>query len=66
MNRSELRDDYCPVCETRLSEAEHVTRHPVVYSTDEFYGEPGFVIVAECSCGHTAVIPLSVDLRRVA
>ena len=66
MIRRELHDDRCPACETRLSAADYVQRHDVVFATDEFSGEPGIVIVAECSCGITSVIPLCVNLRRVA
>ena len=65
-NRSELRGDNCPACAEPLSAAEYVTRHAVTFSKGEFRGEPGTVIVAECRCGHTAVVPLSVDLRRAA
>jgi hypothetical protein len=66
MIRAELRDDPCPACEARLSAADYLERHEVVFATGEFSGEPGTVIVAECPCGITSVIPFSVNLRRVA
>ncbi len=66
MTRSELRDDSCYGCGASLSAADHVEPHEMVYATGEYAGEPGIVVVAECSCGHTSVIPLSVDLRRAA
>ena len=66
MTRAELGDDPCPVCEARLSTADYVERHEIVFATGEFSGQPGTAIVAECSCGITSVIPLSVNLRKVA
>ena len=63
---SELREDQCVGCGKLRSAADHLERHEVVFATGEFRGEPGIVIVAECSCGHTAVIPLSVSPRRAA
>ena len=66
MINSELTDDYCPACGARLSLADYLERHDVVFATGEYRGEPGTVIVAECSCGATEVIPLCVNLRRVA
>ena len=66
MIRGELHHDLCYGCGAPLSEADSVQRHDVVFATDEFSGEPGVVIGAECSCGITSVIPLSVNLRRVA
>ena len=65
MIRSELRDDHC-WCGTSLDRATSVQREDVTYTAGEFRGEPGTVIIAECSCGITSVIPFSVDLRRVA
>ena len=38
----------------------------LVYATGEYAGEPGTVIVAECPCGITSVIALSVNLRPAA
>ena len=66
MSRSELRDDHCGGCGASLAGADHVERHEIVFASGEFRGEPGTVIVAECSCGATSVVPLSVDLRRAA
>ena len=66
MIRSEIRDDSCVGCGTSLNRAEYLERHAVVFAKGEFAGEPGTVIVAECHCGHTTVVPLSVDLRRAA
>ena len=64
--RAALLADSCPVCATPLSSADYLERHEVTFVKGEFRGEPGTVIVAECSCGHTAVIPLSVSPRRAA
>ncbi len=66
MIRRELHDDLCHACQARLSSADYLERHNVVFATDEFSGEPGTVIVAECSCGITSVIALSVNLRPAA
>ena len=66
MIRSEIRDDSCVGCGASLDRAEYVERHEVVFAKGEYAGARGVVIVAECSCGHTSVIPLSVDLRRAA
>ena len=66
MIRAELHGDHCGGCGAPLAGADYVERHQVVFGAGEFRGEPGTVIVAECSCGATEVIPLSVDLRRVA
>ena len=66
MIRTELHHDLCYGCGARLSAADYVQRHDLVFATDEFEGEPGTVIVAECSCGITSVIPFAVNLRRVA
>ena len=63
---AELRDDSCYGCGTRLSAADYLKRHNVTFASGEFSGEPGTVIVAECPCGITSVIPFSVNLRRVA
>ena len=63
---SELRDDQCPGCEAPLDAADHLERHDVTFATGEFSGEPGTVLVAECGCGATSVIPLCVNLRRAA
>ena len=66
MIRCELRNDQCVGCGASLDRAEYVERHPVVFARGEFAGCRGVVIVAECSCGHTKVVPLSVDLRPAA
>ena len=64
MIRTELHDDRCPTCDARLSAADYLNRHEVVFATGEYRGEPGMVIVCECPCGLTSVIPLSVSPRR--
>ena len=66
MIRSEIRDDSCVGCGASLDRAEYLERHAVVFAKGEYAGEPGIVIVAECHCGITTVVPLSVDLRRAA
>ena len=66
MINSELTDDYCPACGARLSLADYLERHDVVFATGEYRGEPGTVVVAECPCGTTSVIALSVNLRPAA
>ena len=66
MIRAELRHDSCYGCGASLSTAEHLERHEITFASGEFRGEPGTVIVAECRCGITSVIPFSVDLRRAA
>ena len=66
MIRSELRDDSCHVCKTRLSAADYLERRDVVYARGEYAGESGVVILAECSCGITSVIALAVNLRPAA
>ena len=66
MIRSELRGDFCPACEGRLGAADYLERHDVTFVSGEFSGEPGTVIVAECSCGQTSVVPLCVNLRPAA
>ena len=66
MIRAELHGDHCGGCGAPLARADYLERHQVVFGAGEFHGEPGVVIVAECACGHTSVVPLSVDLRRVA
>ncbi len=66
MTRAELHGDSCPACEARLSASDYCERHEVVFATGEFSGEPGTVIVAECSCGLMSVIALSVNLRSAA
>ncbi len=65
MTRGEFRDDRC-MCGARLSGADHVERHKVVFASGEFEGEPGVAIIAECACGQTSVIALAVNLRRAA
>ena len=65
MIRSELRDDQCVGCGAALHGAE-VNRAAVTFARGEYAGERGVVIVAECSCGATSVIPLCVDLRPAA
>ena len=66
MIRSELHGERCHGCGAPLTEADYYERHPVVFARGEFAGCRGVVIVAECSCGHTKVVPLSVDLRPAA
>ena len=66
MIRRDLNDDSCHACEARLSAADYLERHQVVFANGEYAGEPGTVIVAECPCGITSVIALSVDLRPAA
>lgn len=66
MIRSELRDDQCVGCGASLDRAEYVERHEVVFAKGEFAGERGIIVLAECSCGITSVVPLCVDLRRAA
>ena len=66
MIRSELRDDQCVGCGLSLQKADYVERHEVVFAKGEYAGARGVVIVAECHCGITTVVPLSVDLRRAA
>ena len=66
MIRAELHDDHCSGCGAPLIQAEYIERHDVTFATGEFRGEPGTVIVAECGCGATSVVPLCVNLRRAA
>ena len=66
MMRSELRDDECGGCGSSLTEADYVERADAIFAHGEFVGERGVVIVAECACGTTEVVPLSVDLRPAA
>ena len=64
--RSELHDDQCVGCGDQLSVADYVQRASVTFARGEYAGERGVVIVAECSCGATSVVPLSVNLRPAA
>ena len=66
MIRSELHHDSCYGCGASLGVADYLERHEVVFASGEFSGEPGTVVVAECSCGLTSVVALSVDPRRAA
>lgn len=66
MIRAELHDDHCIGCGVLLDRAEYVERHDVTFAKGEYAGEPGIIVLAECVCGHTTVVPLCVDLRRVA
>ena len=66
MIRAELCDDQCVGCGSSLERAEHVERERVTFARGEYAGERGDVVPAECDCGHTTVIALSVDLRPAA
>lgn len=66
MIRYELRNDRCFGCGASLNRAAYVGREDVVYVRGEFAGEHGIVILAECSCGLTSVVPLSVSPRKAA
>jgi len=64
--RAELHNDQCDGCGSSLHNAEYIGRERVIFARGEYVGECGVVILAECSCGLTAVIALSVSPRRAA
>ena len=58
--------EQCGGCGVPRAGADYVERHEVVFAKGEFAGERGIIVLAECVCGITSVIPLSVDLGRAA
>ena len=63
MIRSELHDSHCSGCGASLAKAASVKREDVTFTTGEFSGEVGVVLVVRCHCGHESRVPLSVDPR---
>lgn len=66
MIRSELCDDRCSGCAASLNRAAYAGRESVTFARGEYAGERGVVILAECGCGATSIVPLLVDLRPAA